>query len=127
MRQITIVGNIGTEPTKRIAAKSGKEFFTFSVADNSRDKTLWFNVICYRFNNIFPYLTKGRQVLVQGSFDVEVFKDNPDISLYADVVELLGKRDDMQPVSNNGAVSPQATSSQAAQQQATGREQEVSY
>lgn len=118
MRQITIVGNVGTEPAKRIAAKSGKEFFTFSVADNSRDKTLWFNVICYRFNNIFPYLTKGRQVLVQGSFDVEVFKDNPDISLYADVVELLGRRDDTQPVANNGAVSPQATSSQAVQQQA---------
>lgn len=127
MRQLTIVGNIGTEPAKRIAAKSGKEFFTFSVADNSRDKTLWFNVICYRFNNIFPYLTKGRQVLVQGSFDVEVFKDSPDISLYADVVELLGRRDDMQPVANNGAVSPQETSSQAVQQQATGREQEVSY
>lgn len=118
MRQITIVGNVGTEPAKRIAAKSGKEFFTFSVADNSRDKTLWFNVICYRFNNIFPYLTKGRQVLVQGSFDVEVFKDNPDISLYADVVELLGRRDDTQPVANNGAVSPQATSSQDVQQQA---------
>lgn len=126
MRQLTIVGNIGTEPAKRIAAKSGKEFFTFSVADNSRDKTLWFNVICYRFNNIFPYLTKGRQVLVQGSFDVEVFKDSPDISLYADVVELLGKREDM-PIANNGAVSPQATPSQAVQQQATGREQEVSY
>ena len=127
MRHMTIVGNIGTEPAKRVAAKSGKEFFTFSVADNSRDKTLWFNVICYRFSNIFPYLTKGRQVLVQGSFDVEVFKDSPDISLYADVVELLGKRDDIQQPVTNGAVSPQATSSQAVQQQATGREQEVSY
>lgn len=127
MRQLTIVGNIGTEPAKRIAAKSGKEFFTFSVADNSRDKTLWFNVICYRFNNISSYLTKGRQVLVQGSFDVEVFKDSPDISLYADVVELLGKRDDVQPVVNNGAMSPQATSSQTVQQQVTGSEQAVPF
>lgn len=105
MRQITLVGNIGTEPMKRTATKSGKEFFTFSVADNSRDKTLWFNVICYRFNNIIDYLRKGRQVLVQGSFDIEVFKDSPDVTIYADVVELLGRKDDQQ--QQQQAVSPQ--------------------
>lgn len=125
MRQITLVGNIGTEPMKRTATKSGKEFFTFSVADNSRDKTLWFNVICYRFNNIIDYLRKGRQVLVQGSFDIEVFKDSPDVTIYADVVELLGRKDDQQQAANNGAVSPQANYSQ--QPQTTGATQEVSY
>lgn len=125
MRQVTIVGNIGTEPAKRIAAKSGKEFFTFSVADNSRDKTLWFNIICYRFNNIFDFLHKGRQVLVQGSFDVDIFKDSPDISVYADTIELLGRKDDQQQTTNSGAVSPQADYSQ--QQQPTGITQDVPF
>lgn len=106
MRQITIVGNIGQDPQRRTAANSGKEFFTFSVADNTRDKTLWFSVICYRFNNIFDYLRKGRQILVQGSFDVAVFKDTPDITIYADTIELLGRRDEEQQPAQ-GAVTPQ--------------------
>lgn len=93
MRQITVIGRIGSDPQRRMSAKSGKSFFTFSVADNSRDKTIWFNVICYRFENVFDYLRTGRQVLVQGSFDVAVYKDNPDITVYCDQLELLGSRD----------------------------------
>lgn len=94
MRQLTVIGNIGQDAQDRMSATSGKGFFTFSVADNTREKTVWVNCICYRFEGVKPYIKKGRQVMVQGSFDIQVFKDAPDITLYVDNLELLGKRED---------------------------------
>lgn len=110
MRQITIVGNVGRDAEQRMSATSGKGFWTFSVADNTREKTIWVNVVCYRYEGIAPYVKKGRQVLVQGSFDIGMFKNEPDITLYADHIELLGRRDDSENAPQ--AVSPQDSPAQ---------------
>lgn len=92
MIQLLILGNLGSAPTVRTAA-NGREFMTFSVASTNRDKsTTWVNCVANKMESILPYLEKGRQVLVQGSCEIKVYKNEPDISLHADWIQLAGER-----------------------------------
>ena len=71
MKAITIVGIIGRDCEVR--ENKGGEFATFSVAVNkgySRDAgTDWFQVNYYN-TKLAQYLTKGKKVVVSGSFDI---------------------------------------------------------
>lgn len=97
MVNLLVLGNLGNVPTVRTAA-NGREFMTFSVASTNRDKsTTWVNVIANKMENILPYLEKGRQVLVSGSCEVKVYKNEPDIQLHADWVQLAGNKEVKEP------------------------------
>ncbi|MCB0046805.1 MAG: single-stranded DNA-binding protein [Caldilineaceae bacterium] len=85
-QQITIVGNLGSDPEMRYTA-SGVPVTSFSVAVNKRwtgqdgqrqEKTTWFRVTAWRQLGELAsqYLTKGRQVMVVGEInDPDVWTD----------------------------------------------------
>ena len=73
----TIVGNLGNDPELR-QTQTGISVTSFSVAVNERwndsdgerqEKTTWYRVTCWRklAETCAKYLTKGRQVLVEGN------------------------------------------------------------
>ena len=72
-----IVGNLGNDPELR-QTQTGISVTSFSVAVNERwndsdgnkqEKTTWYRVTCWRglAETCAKYLTKGRQVLVEGN------------------------------------------------------------
>jgi Single-stranded DNA-binding protein len=107
MRQLQVIGNIGRDVTVRTNSKGG-EFMTFSVAANGRgEKTIWCEVVASKKDGLMPYLTKGRQVFVQGDIDVAVYKDAVDLTVFADKIELVGRPDKEQAPVNDGPITPQ--------------------
>lgn len=75
-QKVTIVGNLGNDPEMRYTP-SGVPVTRFSVATNrrwtgpegdSREETAWFRVSAWRrlAETCNQYLSKGRQVLVEG-------------------------------------------------------------
>lgn len=97
MQELMLIGNVGRVPELK-TLQNGKEIMTFSVAVNGReDKVTWFGIVANAQPKIMPYLTKGRQVMVRGGLDVAVYKDQPDITCYADTIRLLGKNEQSEP------------------------------
>jgi single-strand DNA-binding protein len=83
--KITIIGNLGRDPELRYTPQ-GDAVCDFSVAVNDRkrdkagewlDNTTWFKVTFWRkqAENASKYLTKGRQVYVEGRLQVEEWTD----------------------------------------------------
>lgn len=83
--KISIIGNLGRDPELRYTPQ-GDAVCDFSVAvnDRKRDKagewndiTTWFKVTFWRkqAENASKYLTKGRQVYVEGRLQVEEWTD----------------------------------------------------
>jgi len=111
-----IVGNLGNDPELR-QTQTGISVTSFSVAVNERwndangerqEKTTWYRVTCWRglAETCAKYLTKGRQVLVEGNMQeptVWVDKNGENrasLELTARTVQFLG--------SANGASSADA-------------------
>lgn len=92
MKKIVLIGNVGREPVERVNSK-GTAFYEFSLAVNEgKDETLWVSVIVSgNRSKVIPYIVKGKQLFIEGSFSVDVFKGNPSISVFADELQLLGK------------------------------------
>lgn len=78
-QKIIIVGNLGGDPEVR-ALPDGTPVTSFSVATNKRwttkdgqqgEKTVWFRVTAWRrlAETCAKYLSKGRQVLVEGELE----------------------------------------------------------
>lgn len=94
MQKIFIIGNVGRVPTLRSNAK-GVNFYEFSVGVNGRDdRCTWYSVLLSGQSKIAEYLTKGRQVFVEGAFSIDVYKGEPAITLFADNVQLLGTKNE---------------------------------
>jgi single-strand DNA-binding protein len=110
-QQITLVGNLGSDPEMRYTA-SGVPVTSFSLAvsrswtgqDGQRqEKTTWFRVTCWRklAETVSQYLSKGRQVMVVG--EVEEARPWTDrdgnmrasLEVTANIVRFLGGRDDV--------------------------------
>jgi single-strand DNA-binding protein len=83
--KITIIGNLGRDPELRYTPQ-GNAVCDFSVAVNERkrdkagewqDITTWFKVTFWgkQAENASKYLTKGRQVYVEGRFHIEEWTD----------------------------------------------------
>lgn len=93
MQELMLIGNIGRVPEIK-TLQDGKEIMNFSVAVNGKDdKVTWFGIVANAQPKLLPYLTKGRQVMVRGTIRVAVYKDQPDITCYADTIRLLGKNE----------------------------------
>ncbi len=119
-KQITIVGNVGSEPEMRFTP-SGTPVTNFSVAVNekrtkdgeSQEETTWFRVTTW--NKLAEicnqYLNKGRQVLVVGSPRLRQW-EAPDgttktsLEINAREVKFLGKaKGDNSPVDTQDLLS----------------------
>lgn len=90
MQQLTIIGNLGSDAQTRTLS-NGKQLMTFNVAVSNKQGTTWYSVASNLIEGVLPYLTKGRQVYVQGRPEFKVYNGTPDISLYADHIELVGR------------------------------------
>ena len=114
MKSILLIGNIGNPAQIRVTS-DGKRLVSFSVATTNRDKsTTWFSIVGRCSETLLPYLSKGRQVFVQGDLDVSLYKGNIDLSVFADRIELCGK----------GGDEPQATHTPTPQDDAASQEEQ---
>ncbi len=107
--KITIIGNLGRDPELRYTPQ-GDAVCNFSVAvnDKKRDKggdlqdvTTWFRVTLWRklAENASKYLTKGKQVYIEGRLHVEEWTDRDGKNRYtlevtATDMQFLGGRSD---------------------------------
>lgn len=125
-QEITIVGNLGRDPELR-HLQDGTPVANFSVASNRNwtnsdgtpgKETVWFQVTTWRRQAevCAEYLTKGRQVLIQGRLNPDAETGGPRIwtdrngnprasyDLTAYTVKFLGSRN-----GNGGAVPAEPT------------------
>ena len=119
-QQITLVGNLGTDPELRYTP-SGVPVANFSLAVNKRwtgqdgqrqEKTTWFRVTTWRKQAEIcaQHLSKGRQVLVVGEVDeARPWTDNEgnqraSLEVTAHNVTFLGQRGDA-PMGTNASSS----------------------
>lgn len=86
MHKVTIIGHLGRDPEMRYTP-SGESVTSFSVASSrryrlssgeQREETMWFNVSAWgRIGEACnQYLTKGRQVYVEGTLSNRIYQGN---------------------------------------------------
>lgn len=101
MIQLQFIGNLGADVQLRMLA-NGKELMTFNVAVSTKTGTLWVSVATNKIEGVLQYLTKGRQVYIQGRPEFKTYNGNIDISVYADHIELVGRGNDDKPAEAQG-------------------------
>jgi single-strand DNA-binding protein len=116
VNKVILVGNLGRDAETKFTA-SGAAVTRFSVATTRswkdqqtnewKDETTWTNVTVWRQENLANYLTKGKQVYVEGRLQTRSYDDKDGKKVYAtDVIAeeviLLGGRGD------NAAFDPAA-------------------
>lgn len=91
MKQITIIGNLGSNAVRRTAS-DGRELMTFNVAVNQPNTDpLWFNCIGSLREKLLPYLVKGQSVCVIGDLSASTYKGAIDLQVNIDRCELCGR------------------------------------
>lgn len=121
MNQLQIIGNL-TRDVEVKQSQNGDNFMKFTVAVNSgKDKeALYVNVLQKQYQNqvngLLPYLLKGQKVFAQGRITASVYQSKqdgswkPDITVWADKIELVGSADTTAAQQSQGA--PQASQAQ---------------
>ena len=113
MIKLQVIGNLGKDCI--VNSVNGKNVINFTVAHtekyrdsqgNNQERTTWVDCAYWTDRTgISPYLTKGKQVFVEGTPEVRTFTRNDgtagaSLSLRVREVQLLGGRGD------NGGASP---------------------
>ena len=107
MIQMQIIGNLGTDPERRVL-EDGRVLTTFPVAvtrrRGGREAVEWVKVTAYdnQAENCARYLAKGRKVYVQGDPKAYGYRNKLEeitarLELAARTVEFLSSRDEGQP------------------------------
>ena len=106
VNKVILLGHLGRDAETRFTP-SGASVTKFSVATNRRwkdqqtgdwkEETDWHNVSLWRSENMASYLTKGKQVYVEGRLQTRSYEDKDGQKKYstevvADNVILLGGR-----------------------------------
>src|SRR6201990_3011776 len=106
VNKVILVGNLGRDAETKFTA-NGSAVTRFSVATTRswkdqqtnewKDETNWTNVIVWRQESLSNYLTKGKQVYVEGRLQTRSYDDKDGKKVYAtevvaDEVILLGGR-----------------------------------
>ena len=106
VNKVILVGNLGRDAETKFTP-SGVSVTRFSVATGRRwkdqqsgewkEETEWHNVSLWRAENLAPYLTKGKQVYVEGRLQTRSYDDKDGQKRYstevvADDVILLSNR-----------------------------------
>ncbi len=84
VNKVILIGHLGKDAETRFTP-SGAGVTSFSVATNRRwkdqqsgewkDETNWTNVVAWRIDNLAQYLTKGKQVYVEGRLQTRSYDD----------------------------------------------------
>ncbi len=108
INKVILVGNVGRDPETR-AIPSGTTLCKFSVAtseprfkdrETGEPHTEWHNIVAWGKLGDFcsNYLSRGRQVYIEGRIRTRTYEQDGQkkyfTEIHADVVELLGRRDD---------------------------------
>jgi single-strand DNA-binding protein len=108
VNKVILIGNLGRDAETKFTA-GGTAVTRFSVATTRswkdqqtnewKDETNWTNVIVWRQENLSNYLTKGKQVYVEGRLHTRSYDDKDGKKVYAtevvaEEVILLGGRAD---------------------------------
>jgi single-strand DNA-binding protein len=120
VNKVILVGNVGRDPEVRHLDK-GVAVANFSLATTETylakngervSTTEWHNIVVWRglAEVAEKYVSKGRQLYIEGRIRTRSWDDKDGnkrytTEIYADVMQMLGKRDD------NGSASAQASSS----------------
>lgn len=107
--KIIVIGNLGRDPELRYTPQ-GDAVCDFSVAVNDRKKdksgefqdvTTWFRITLWRklAENASKYLTKGKQVYIEGRLQIEEWQDRDGnnrftLNVTASEMQFLGGRGD---------------------------------
>src|SRR5579864_908427 len=106
VNKVILIGHLGRDAETRFTP-SGVAVTKFSVATNRRwkdqqtgewkEETDWANVVLWRQENLANYLTKGKQIYVEGRLQTRTYDDKDGKKQYftevvADDVILLGGR-----------------------------------
>ena len=104
VNKVILIGNLGRDAETKFTA-GGTSVTRFSVATTRswkdqqtnewKEETNWTNVIVWRQENLSNYLTKGKQVYVEGRLQTRSYQDQDGVKRYvteivADDVLLLG-------------------------------------
>jgi single-strand DNA-binding protein len=148
VNKVILVGNLGRDAETKFTP-SGVARTTFSIATTRRwkdqqsgewkDETDWHNVVLWRSENVANYLTKGKQVYIEGRLQTRSYDDKDGQKRYttevvAEEVILLGGRGGevpeesshgQQPVSMPRSAQKSAPRPQAQPDQAPGFDQAI--
>jgi single-strand DNA-binding protein len=106
VNKVLLIGNLGRDAETKFTP-SGAPVTRFSVATTRswkdqqsnewKEETNWTNVVLWRQENLANYLTKGKQVYVEGRLQTRSYDDKDGKKVYttevvADEVILLGGR-----------------------------------
>jgi single-strand DNA-binding protein len=106
VNKVILLGHLGRDAETKFTT-SQVAVTRFSVATNRRikdaqsgewkEETDWTNVVLWRAENLTPYLTKGKQVYVEGRIQTRSYEDKDGKKVYstevvAEDVILLGGR-----------------------------------
>lgn len=109
--RVILIGRLGQNPELRYIPQTDRAVANFSVATNERSfspnasenevRTEWHRIVCWGKQAEFceKYLTKGKQILVEGRLKTEKWQDRDGnqrytTKVYAQNITLLGRRDE---------------------------------
>jgi single-strand DNA-binding protein len=116
VNKVILIGHLGRD-AETAYTPSQIAVTKFSVATNRRwkdqqtgewkDETDWTNVVLWRAENVAPYLTKGKQIYVEGRIQTRSYDDKDGKKVWrtevvADEVILLGGRGEGGPAPDEG-------------------------
>lgn len=92
VNKVILIGHLGRDAETRFTP-SGVAVSKFSVATNRRtkdsqtgewkDETDWHNVVVWRQENLAQYLTKGKQVYIEGRLQTRSYEDKDGVKKYS--------------------------------------------
>ena len=114
VNKVILIGNVGKDPEVRYP-QQGQAVASFTLATNERgytteagvqipERTEWHNIVMWGKNAEYAekYIRKGTKLYIEGKLSTRVWEDRNQIKrtvteIYAEVVELVGRRQESQP------------------------------
>lgn len=95
MNQITIVGNVGSDPeisTSTNGIKSAKYSIAVTKKNKDEKKTTWFRIIQFRYSAEFAenYIKKGMKILIVGEIEIDEYTDKNGIKQKS--IQIIGEK-----------------------------------
>lgn len=124
LNRVQLIGNLGKDPELKYTPNSSTAVCTFSIATtmsytdgagNKQDKTEWHNIKAWQklAETCAKYLTKGKQVYVEGRIETRSWEANGDKKYMTEIVIdrmlMLGKKDDDRELGESDNKPKQAT------------------
>ncbi len=109
INKVILIGNVGKDPEVRhLESNVSVANFTLATSENYTNKsgekvttTEWHNIVCWRSlaNLAENYIKKGSQIFIEGrirtrSYDAQDGSKRYITEIYADAIQLLGKKGD---------------------------------